>query len=115
MPRASSRSRRRWSGQNACAWASYSEDEQNSHRALAGTIGNGVLEEDLALRAFDRSFPEKQALYARSAVPMMTRRAAELPAWGTAAISQAVEHSRPERFVEVLAAPRRAGDRRRWC
>ena len=63
-----------WSGDGVRAWASYSEDEQNSHRALARTIGNlTVLEEDLALRAFDRSFPEKQALYARSAVPRRPR------------------------------------------
>ncbi len=93
-----------WSGDGVRAWAAYSEDEQNSHRALAGTIGNlTVLEEDLALRAFDRSFPEKRALYARSAVPT-TAALAELPAWGTAAISQRSTQL-TERFVEVWQRP----------
>ena len=45
----------------------YSEDEQNSHRALAQTLGNlTLLEEPLAERALDASFPEKRAVYAQS-------------------------------------------------
>ena len=93
-----------WSGDGVREWASYSEDEQNSHRALAQTIGNlAVLEEDLALRAFDRSFPEKQALYARSAIAD-TAELAAIPAWGTAAIA---ERSRQltARFVDVWKRP----------
>ncbi len=93
-----------WSGDGIREWASYSDDEQNSHRALAGTIGNlTVLEEDLALRAFDRSFPEKQALYARSTVAT-TAELAELPAWGTAAIA-ARSAQLTERFVDVWKRP----------
>ncbi|MDW4572691.1 DUF262 domain-containing protein [Microbacterium sp. M3] len=93
-----------WTGDGTREWASYSEDEQNSHRALAGTIGNlTVLEEELALRAFDRSFPEKRALYARSAVPT-TVALAEVPAWGTAAIAERSLHL-AERFVDVWKRP----------
>lgn len=93
-----------WSGDGVREWAAYSEDEQNSHRALAQTIGNlAVLEEDLAFQALDRSFPEKKALYARSAI-VTTAELAEVPAWGTAAIA---ERSRrlTERFVQVWKRP----------
>jgi len=93
-----------WSGDGVRAWAAYTEDEQNSHRALANTIGNlTVLEEDLAQRAFDRSFPEKKALYARSAIAT-TAELAEVPAWSTAAISarsQLLTH----RFVQIWRRP----------
>ena len=93
-----------WSGDGVREWASYSDDEQNSHRALANTIGNlTVLEEDLALRAWDRSFPQKQALYARSAIET-TSALAELPGWGTAAIAQrSMQLTR--RFIEVWKRP----------
>src|SRR3546814_8908393 len=59
-----------WTGDGSRAWSEYSEDEQNSHRALAKTLGNLTpLEEGLAERAADRSFPEKRdAVYPRSAV-----------------------------------------------
>ena len=93
-----------WSGDGVREWASYSDDEQNSHRALAKTLGNlAILEEDLAMRAFDRSFPEKKALYARSAVPM-TAELAELDAWGTAAIAQRSARL-TARFVEIWPRP----------
>ncbi|MGN6218376.1 MAG: DUF262 domain-containing protein [Microbacterium sp.] len=93
-----------WSGDGVREWSSYSDDEQNSHRALAKTIGNlTVLEEDLAFRALDRSFPEKRGLYARSAVPT-TAELAELPAWGTAAIAERSTRL-TERFVEVWRRP----------
>lgn len=93
-----------WSGDGVREWSSYSDDEQNSHRALAGTIGNlTVLEEDLALRAFDRSFPDKRALYARSAVPA-TAELADLEAWGTAAIAERSKRL-TERFVTVWQRP----------
>ncbi|WP_349427467.1 DUF262 domain-containing protein [Microbacterium sp. LWS13-1.2] len=93
-----------WSGDGVREWASYSDDEQNSHRALANTLGNlTVLEEDLALRAWDRSFPQKQALYARSTIGT-TAALAELPAWGTAAIAQR-SIQLTKRFVEVWRRP----------
>jgi hypothetical protein len=93
-----------WSGDGVREWASYTDDEQNSHRALAKTIGNlTVLEEDLAVRAFDRSFPEKQALYARSAVST-TAELADLPSWGTAAIAERSTRL-TGRFVEVWKRP----------
>ncbi|MEV5071551.1 DUF262 domain-containing protein [Microbacterium sp. LMI12-1-1.1] len=93
-----------WSGDGVREWASYSDDEQNSHRALANTLGNlTVLEEDLALRAWDRSFPQKQALYARSTIGT-TAALAELPAWGTAAIAQR-SMQLTKRFVEVWRRP----------
>lgn len=93
-----------WSGDGVREWASYSDDEQNSHRALANTIGNlTILEEDLALRALDRSFRDKQALYARSAVAT-TAALAELPGWGTAAIAQRSTQL-TQRFVEVWKRP----------
>lgn len=93
-----------WTGDGTRAWSSYSDDEQNSHLALAKTIGNlALLEEDLALRAFDRTFPDKRAIYARSAVPT-TATLAEFPAWGTAAIA-ARSAQLTERFVEVWRRP----------
>ena len=93
-----------WSGDGIREWASYSDDEQNSHRALAHTIGNlTVLEEELALRAFDRSFPEKQGLYARSAIAT-TAELADLPAWGTGAIADRSARL-TNRFVEVWRRP----------
>jgi hypothetical protein len=93
-----------WSGDGIREWAAYSDDEQNSHRALAKTIGNlTVLEEDLALRAFDRSFPEKKALYARSAVAT-TAELAALPSWGTAAIAERATLL-TDRFVDVWKRP----------
>ncbi len=93
-----------WTGDGVREWADYSDDEQNSHRALAKTIGNlTVLEEDLAMRAFDRSFPEKRALYAQSAVAT-TASLARLPAWGTAAIA-ARSRQLTDRFVEIVPRP----------
>lgn len=93
-----------WSGDGAREWSSYTEDEQNSHRALAQTIGNlTILEEDLAARAFDRSFPEKKSVYARSAVGT-TAELAELDSWGTAAIAERSARL-TERFVEVWRRP----------
>lgn len=93
-----------WSGDGVREWASYTEDEQNSHRALAQTIGNlTILEEDLAMRAFDRPFPEKKALYARSSV-RTTAELAELASWGTAAIAERSARL-TDRFVEVWRRP----------
>ncbi|HET8927691.1 MAG TPA: DUF262 domain-containing HNH endonuclease family protein [Microbacterium sp.] len=77
-----------WSGDGVRAWADYTEDQQNSHRALAQSLGNmTLLEQDLAERVFGASFPLKRdEAYARSGVEL-TRRLGEQPAWTTAAIS----------------------------
>ena len=77
-----------WSGDGVRPWSEYSEDEQNSHRALAPTLGNlTLLEQGLTERVFGASFPVKRnQAYARSGVPA-TRQLADVPAWGTAAIT----------------------------
>jgi hypothetical protein len=77
-----------WSGDGARPWSEYSEDEQNSHRALAPTLGNlTLLEESLTERVFGASFAEKQKqAYARSEVGE-TRLLAEPQVWNTAAIT----------------------------
>jgi hypothetical protein len=87
-----------WSGDGARAWADYTHDEQNSHRALAGTIGNlALLEDELALRGFDASFPEKRDVaYAQSSI-RQTNELAATPAWGTAAIAD-----RTARLTELV-------------
>ncbi|MBO9626061.1 MAG: DUF262 domain-containing protein [Microbacterium sp.] len=78
-----------WSGDGVRAWSEYTEDEQNSHRALAPTLGNlTLLEPRLAERVFGQPYPVKRAdAYARSGV-QATRDVAATEAWGTAAISQ---------------------------
>ncbi len=78
-----------WSGDGVREWADLSEDEQNSHRALSPTLGNlALLEQPLAERGFGASFPLKRAtIYSSSDIPA-TRELAEIPAWGTAAISE---------------------------
>ena len=77
-----------WSGDGVREWAEFSEDEQNSHRALSPTLGNlALLEEPLAERAFGGSFLTKRdAQYATSDV-ITTRSLAGIPAWSTAAIT----------------------------
>ncbi len=77
-----------WSGGDGRPWSEYSEDEQNSHRALAPTLGNvTLLEQRLTERVFGAPFPEKQAdAYAHSTV-LETRTLAEASSWGTAAIA----------------------------
>lgn len=78
-----------WSGDGARPWSELTEDEQNSHRALAPTLGNlTLLEPSLTERVFGASFPEKrEQAYARSAVPA-TRALADVPVWNTAAIAE---------------------------
>lgn len=75
-----------WSG-GTRVWSELSEDEQNAHRAIAGTIGNLVLlEEDIADRAFDRDFTIKRDAYRRSILPM-TSAVSEHDGWDTARIA----------------------------
>lgn len=94
-----------WSGDGSRPWSEYSEDEQNSHRALAKTLGNlTLLEEGLAERAADRSFPEKRdAVYPRSAVGL-AEELTRVEAWNTAAISHR-SATLSERFLEIWAKP----------
>ncbi|MGO2747270.1 DUF262 domain-containing protein [Microbacterium sp.] len=77
-----------WSGDGARTWRDYSEDEQNSHRALAPTLGNlTLLEPALTERVFGASFADKKTdAYARSAVAE-TRALSEASRWDTAAIT----------------------------
>lgn len=77
-----------WSGDGARPWHEYTEDEQNSHRALAPTLGNlTLLEQGLTERVFGASFPVKRDdAYARSTVAATRALAAE-EAWNTAAIT----------------------------
>ena len=69
-------------------WAEYTEDEQNSHRALAQTLGNlTLLEIPLADRADELSYPDKRdTVYPRSAVPE-TVELADVLSWNTAEIA----------------------------
>ncbi len=78
-----------WSGDGVRVWSEYSDDEQNSHRALAASLGNlTLLEGSLAERASGLPFAEvKATAYARSAVPE-TRAVVGAPVWNTAAISE---------------------------
>ncbi len=94
-----------WSGDGRRVWSDYTEDEQNSHRALAPTLGNlTLLEQPLAERVFGQSFPDKQVgAYARSAVPE-TRELAGVPAWGTAAIAERTARLTAD-FVRIWARP----------
>lgn len=93
-----------WSGDGVRTWAEYTEDEQNSHRALAETLGNlALLEEGLAMQAFDASFPHKRGIYARSGLAE-TAALEELDAWGTAAISRRSAQL-AQRVVELWARP----------
>ncbi|NYF17031.1 hypothetical protein HDC37_001859 [Microbacterium sp. AK009] len=76
-----------WSGDGVRTWAEYSEDEQNSHRALARTLGNlALIEEEQGMQVFDASFPDKRTVYSRSAVDATAALAAH-ERWSTREIS----------------------------
>ncbi|MFT4229022.1 MAG: DUF262 domain-containing protein [Microbacterium sp.] len=93
-----------WSGDGVRAWSDYTEDEQNSHRALAQTLGNlTLLEQHLAEGVFGASFPRKREAYARSALAVTRDLAAE-PAWGTAAIAARTARL-TDAFVRVWRRP----------
>ncbi|MET4705570.1 DUF262 domain-containing protein [Frigoribacterium sp. UYMn621] len=97
-----------WSGDGIREWAEYSDDEQNSHRALAQTLGNlALLEAPLAERALDASFPAKRHLFARSAIPE-TRALADRQAWGTAAIGERTAGLTVD-FLTIWARPTAGG------
>ncbi len=94
-----------WTGDGIRQWSEYSDDEQNSHRALAPSLGNlTLLEPTLAERAVDASFPEKQAMaYSRSGIAM-TAALTEVPAWNTAAIAARTASLTAE-FLRIWARP----------
>lgn len=78
-----------WTSDGSRTWADLSEDEQNSLRALAPTLGNlTLLEPHLAERAFGASFPEKRdGAFARSDVAA-TASLVTASEWSTSAISE---------------------------
>ncbi|MDL9979674.1 DUF262 domain-containing protein [Microbacterium sp. ASV49] len=93
-----------WTADGARPWSDYTEDEQNSHRALAQTLGNLVLlEAPLAERAFAESYPAVRSVFARSGIAA-TRDAATPEAWSTTAISERTSRL-TDRFVEVWVRP----------
>jgi hypothetical protein len=94
-----------WSGDGEREWSDYTDDEQNSHRALAQTVGNlALLEEHLAERAADKSFLDKRdRSYANSSIAL-TRELTEAPSWGTRAIAQRTVRL-TERFLQVWRRP----------
>jgi hypothetical protein len=98
-----------WSGDGVREWADYSEDEQNSHRALAPSLGNlTLLEEPLAERTAETSFPEKRAgVYAKSAIAA-TLELVDTPAWGTAAIAERTARLTAD-FLRIWARPATVG------
>ena len=98
-----------WTGDGVRQWSDFTEDEQNSHRALATTLGNlTLLERPLAEQAIDASYPQKRAsVYANSAV-VSTRELADTLAWGTAAIAERTARLTAE-FVKIWARPATVG------
>ncbi len=93
-----------WSGDGEREWTEYSEDEQNSHRALAKTLGNlTLLEEPLAERAADRSFADKRAAYAKSHIPLTSDLAA-MHQWGTTSITARTAQL-TRTFLQIWAHP----------
>jgi hypothetical protein len=94
-----------WSGDGMREWVEYSEDEQNSHRALAETLGNlALLEQPLAERAADTSFPDKRAaVYAKSGISA-TRELEDTLAWGTSAIAERTARLTAD-FLRIWARP----------
>ncbi len=98
-----------WTGDGTRAWRDFSDDEQNSHRALAATLGNlTLLEPGLAESAFDASYPQKRAsVYAQSSIAA-THELVDTLAWGTAAIADRTASLTAE-FVHIWARPATVG------
>ncbi|WP_424935856.1 MULTISPECIES: DUF262 domain-containing protein [Bacteria] len=93
-----------WSGDGVRSWSEYGEDEQNSHRALAPTLGNlTLLEQPLAERVFGASFPDKRDAYGHSRIAE-TRRLAAAESWGTAAIAERTARL-TDAFVSIWRRP----------
>lgn len=94
-----------WSGDGIRVWSELSDDEQNSHRALAPTLGNlTLLEQPLSEGVFGASFPDKRRDgYARSGLAATNELAARA-SWGTAAIAERTIALTDE-FVRIWARP----------
>jgi len=94
-----------WSGDGVRRWPELTEDEQNSLRALAPTLGNlALLEAPLADGAFALPFDAKRArVYSRSTIAG-TRELAQLAVWDTAAISERTTRLGRE-FVRIWPRP----------
>jgi hypothetical protein len=93
-----------WSGDGVRTWDQYTDDEQNSHRALARTLGNlALIEGERGAQVFDASFPEKRRAYAGSAIAS-TAALSELGRWNTTEIS-ARSAALTARFLEVWPRP----------
>ncbi|MBX3087074.1 MAG: DUF262 domain-containing protein [Cryobacterium sp.] len=93
-----------WSADGMREWKDLSEDEQNSFRSLAPTLGNLVMiEDDLAQSILDSPFKSKQSAYKRSSIAA-TREIADLNAWSTAAIAERTAQLSLE-LVQVWPTP----------
>ncbi len=93
-----------WTGDGHRPWSRLSEDEQNSHRALARTLGNlTLLEQPLAERAWDRSFPDKRAVYRQSDIAS-TAAVGAVESWNTGAIARRTAELTAD-FVRVWPRP----------
>jgi hypothetical protein len=93
-----------WSGDGERVWSDFSEDEQNSHRALAPTLGNlTLIEDELAERVIDASFASKRTTYRRSEVAL-TSELAEADAWATTTISERTARLSAE-FLRIWPVP----------
>ena len=93
-----------WSGDGIREWQDYSDDEQNSHRALAPSLGNlTLLENSLFERGFGKSFPAKQSLYSASGI-QSTSALAQVEAWGTATIADRTMRLTSE-FLTIWTRP----------
>ncbi len=93
-----------WSPDGSRRWAELSDDEQNSFRALAQTLGNlTLLERELFDRAFEASFPQKRNAYRDSALAV-TQSVADAEAWSTAAIAARTQEL-TDLFLSVWKRP----------
>ncbi|AWB89353.1 DUF262 domain-containing protein [Homoserinimonas hongtaonis] len=94
-----------WSGDGVRSWSEFSEDEQNSYRALSQTLGNlALLEPHLAMRAGNEPFAVKRdTIYSQSGVAA-TRELASVETWNTAAISERTARLTTE-FLRIWARP----------
>ncbi len=93
-----------WSGDGVRRFADLSDDEQNSHRALAHTLGNlALLEYELSEQALGASYPRTRQLLTSSDVAL-SQDAAAAAEWNTAAIAARTERL-TSRFVEIWARP----------
>lgn len=94
-----------WSGDGVRPWSEYTEDEQNSHRALAVTLGNLILlEQPLAERVFGESFPTKRDTAYRRSTVADTASLGELTEWNTGAIAARTAQL-TETFVSIWRRP----------